>query len=306
MWNADDLSKETKKEILQYRIKVFENLAQDSVTLASMQIVAVSLLINQFSGIIKHVDEINGFRSLIRFLAESRLAVISGLLISIAIITSIFSYYVARKKATELPNSLIYLEYSIPEGYSDDQESDSYGPIADLVGKGVSRYRSEMTKIRSEPVKNSIPEFNDSASTEHHIRSRLTISLILTFSSILLFFLSLINKDFPFSDEFAILLLIISIQVYLFLWFFNHILALVEKLRQIGRRYLEQGTEIVFDPDENPMTRFIATHPGLSVYFVGGYILYDLDYLIGILPLLFLALVEIGYEMVEKMRTTLI
>lgn len=268
MWDADNINKETKKEILQYRIRILENLAQDSITLAGMQIVALSLLINQLGDVIGYFEGVDNIESLTIFLLDNELALISGLFIIVAMLTSVFCYYTARKKATDLPNALIYLEYSDRTPPVNEEFLDSTNTILRGIGKIMMKYDDEISDIHTSSFEDYINEFNSSTSSEHQLRGKLTFSAVLTFTSILLFSISLINNKFPFSDEFFIVLLVLGLQIYFSFPILNHTLAILERLRQIIRRHLDSILSNLFELIGDLTIQLVKVYPEITLYTI--------------------------------------
>lgn len=242
----EDLSKDAFHQIVDYRTRIYENLARDALQLLSIQLLIIPISLSIVSLLIEVVsrsDAATETDSVITWVIQNidyslfQFGIVFGI---VAISLSSVVYHFARKKAMESPNMLFNRHY--PEALSKDPafEEGYISKVAKEVKTANERIverhgdyldtRSYQEKIRT--------RFDGPESDRTSLRLLTSLSLIGTLSSALLILLSLIKPLYPPILQLATLLAVIAFIIFVNLPYPMFILLTIERIFGIAKKSL--------------------------------------------------------------------
>ena len=208
-------------ELANHRIRVYENIASDALTILSIQlfIVPVSLSVISLSVNIALTEnsKINSASELFSSLTEQDALFIlfAAIFAIVAVCLTTASYYIARKRAAAFPNYII-------ERYVDRSDDVNEGELNALqlkayqVKKQVSeKYELIVSDVKEdyEPDEWASQTFGAPLSVSDSLRSTLVISLSLTIVSLGIVLVKILKQVYPPIEPLSLYILIVSIFV---------------------------------------------------------------------------------------------
>ncbi|GGM26928.1 hypothetical protein [Haloarcula argentinensis] len=180
--SENKLSNDDFQELLEYRVRSYENLARDSLTVLSIQLFIlpiglsiVSIIISIFVG--------SGTENIPQQIAEKYSSQAGKLFDALtyalgAIALSTISYYISRRQAELLPE--LALERSLPDQSGDSMRERTVKKISEITG--ISDFGS--VSVNLSPEDRLIQQYNTVYGWKNAIRIILPASIVLTLISI--------------------------------------------------------------------------------------------------------------------------
>ena len=101
----DKIPNKLVEKLVEYRVRIFENLASDALTLVSIQLFVTSLFSSLYIGLSS--NNTNYEEQFLESINRSPSFAIAILSYIVAVPLAIIIYHQARKKASDLPNELV-------------------------------------------------------------------------------------------------------------------------------------------------------------------------------------------------------
>lgn len=243
-WEEDELLM-----LLNHRIRIFENLADDALSLLSIQLLVAPISISTISFITKIGAKLGETSTSLSKILESvdiGLVTIGISFATVSVSLTILSYYIARRKASRYPNNLIDIfdsggsssmetienvDSMIERIFSEDTLK--YRIYNDLLSPAGGTYLEAQRKygeLGKTPSDKIVGEFDSQYSIERLLRTTLFFSLILSLGAFTLMLIGILESVIPSASRIAKLLLLLSL---VFLLYFIPIAIVVGYLEQV-------------------------------------------------------------------------
>lgn len=233
--NRDDLKPEVASDLVEYYVRIYENLADDALSILSIQLFVIPISISLTSLFL--VSGGNKDKEPSKMLIElynsgdSNLMIWGIIFASFSVCTSALSYYLARRTASKRPNLLInyrnlqqrYLEeseVSLVE-YIDEQaknnSSTPYRVYNSIIKPTRETYQQAINEYENPTVEETlVSEFDTVFSLEQQLRNTLFLSLITSLMSVSFFFIGILESSFSvIADTMVLASIIVALLVYL-------------------------------------------------------------------------------------------
>lgn len=178
----NQLSDEDFRDLLEYRVRFYESLANDALSVLNIQLFVLPVGLSIVSIIISIFAD-SGAQNVVQRISKEYSSQVGQLFDALsfavaAILLSIISYYISRRQAGKLPE--LALERGLPEQLNET--------IDQKVAKGIIKHSKiesfNSVSLNTSPDERLIAKYNTAFTWKEVVRITLPASIILTFFSI--------------------------------------------------------------------------------------------------------------------------